>query len=80
MNLARKEEEFAADVSARVSKAEESLDSAAGERLSIEDNEEIYMEAMANRRAKDNMARNVRGRNGEVNDYLELRRPFGSPQ
>ena len=56
------------------------MDTANGERLSLEDKEDIYMEAMADKRAKENMSRSARGRDGEINDYLELRRPFGTAQ
>ena len=80
LDLAKKNEAFRQDMDARVSKAEESLDSANGEKLSIEDKEEIYFDAWADRRARENMARNAKGRDGEINDYLELRRPFGSAQ
>ena len=44
----------------RVSKAEEQLDTASGETLSIEDMEDIYMDAKADERARENMARNAR--------------------
>ena len=74
----KNDEQFVEDVQARKAKAEESLDKASGERLAIEDLEEIYMDAMADRRSKESMSRNVRGKNGEYTDYLELRRPFGA--
>ena len=77
---ARRSEEFDADFQNRLEKAEEQLDTDNGERLSLEDKEDIYMEAMADKRARDNMSQAARGRDGEINDYLELRRPFGSAQ
>ena len=80
INTARKAEAFKQDMADRVSKAEEQLDKGSGETLSIEDMEDIYMDAKADERARENMARNARGRDGEYNDYLELRRPFGSAQ
>ena len=80
VNLAKEAEAFNAGMSDRMEKASGELDSAAGERLSLEDFEDIYMEAMADKRAKANMGRNVRGRDGEINDYLEVRRPLGAPQ
>ena len=76
----KNDEQFVEDVQARKAKAESHLDTDSGERLAIEDLEEIYMDAMADRRAHQNMTRNLRGRTGEYNDYLELRRPFGDNQ
>ena len=78
VNFIKEEEAFEQNMNDRINNAQASLDTDAGERLSIEDFEEIYMEAMADKRAKQNMSRNARDRNGELNDYLEVRRPFGA--
>ena len=80
MKKAKEQEAFKQDMKARVSKAEEQLDTASGERLSIEDVEDIYMDAMADKRARQNMSRAAGGKDGEINDYLETRRPFGAAQ
>ena len=80
INHIREEEAFNDNMNERLNKAQEALDTDAGERLSIEDFEDIYMDAMADKRARSNMSRNARGRDGELNDYLELRRPFGAAQ
>ena len=77
---ARRNEEFNSDYQARLEAAEANLDAANGETLSLEDKEDIYMDAKADQRARENMSRNARGRDGEINDYLELRRPFGAAQ
>ena len=49
-----------------------------GETLSIDDDQEIYIQAMAEEREKYNFNLNTRGKTGEVSDYLESRRPFGA--
>lgn len=51
-----------------------------GESLSIDDLSDIYMQAMGEYRAKTNMNLATKSKNGEVNDYLEIRRPFGAAQ
>ena len=78
VNFIKEEEAFEQNMNDRIKNAQSQLDTNAGERLSIEDFEEIYMEAMADKRAKNNMSKNARGRDGELNDYLEVRRPFGA--
>lgn len=78
INFIKEEEAFEQNMNERIKNARSQLDTSAGERLSIEDFEDIYMDAMADKRAKNNMSRNARDRNGELNDYLEVRRPFGA--
>ena len=51
-----------------------------GESLSYDDMSDIYMQVMGEMRAKNNMSLNTRSKNGEINDYLEVRRPFGAAQ
>ena len=49
-----------------------------GESLSIDDLQDIYIQAKAEEREKYNFALNTRTRTGEISDYLETRRPFGA--
>ena len=56
------------------------LNQAEGESLSIDDLSDIYIQAMAEHRGKNNISLNTRSKNGDINDYLEVRRPFGAAQ
>ena len=49
-----------------------------GEDLSYDDLQEVYIQAMADMREKTNMTLKTRTKTGEINDYLEVRRPFGA--
>lgn len=51
-----------------------------GELLSIEDLSDIYMQVMGEHRGKNNMSLTTRSKTGEIQDYLEVRRPFGAAQ
>ena len=51
-----------------------------GESLSYDDLSDVYMQAMAEHRQKNNMSLTTRGKTGEISDYLEVRRPFGAAQ
>jgi len=51
-----------------------------GETLSIDDFQDIYIQAMGEHRQKRNMQLTTRSKNGEIQDYLEVRRPFGAAQ
>ena len=51
-----------------------------GETLSADDLSDIYMQVMAETRGKNNMTLTTRTKTGEINDYLEVRRPFGAAQ
>jgi hypothetical protein len=51
-----------------------------GEMLSFEDLSDIYMQVKGEHRNQTNMSLNTRSKNGEINDYLEVRRPFGAAQ
>lgn len=51
-----------------------------GETLSLEDLSDIYIQVMAEHRQKTNMTLTTRTKTGEINDYLEVRRPFGAAQ
>ena len=48
-----------------------------GEALSPDDIAEIHRQADEDMRAKMKMKVNTRTRTGEIEDYLEVRRPFG---
>lgn len=76
---AREEEEGQRFLEA-VNEAQSHLNSAEGERLSIDDLSDIYIQSQGASRARANMALNTRSKTGEINDYLEVRRPFGSAQ
>ena len=56
------------------------LNTKEGESLSIEDISDIYMQVMGENRAKTNMSLTTRSKTGEIQDYLEVRRPFGAAQ
>ncbi len=56
------------------------LNTKEGESLSIDDISDIYMQVMGENRAKTNMSLTTRSKNGEISDYLEVRRPFGAAQ
>lgn len=56
------------------------LNTAEGESLTIEDISDIYMQVKAEQRGQSNMTLTTRSKNGEINDYLEVRRPFGAAQ
>jgi hypothetical protein len=51
-----------------------------GEDLTPDDIQNIHMEARNEIRAKMNLNVNTRGKTGEIEDYLETRRPFGYDQ
>lgn len=63
-----------------ITEAEGQLNSAEGETLSIDDLSDIYIQVKGANRARANMALNTVTKTGEINDYLEVRRPFGSAQ
>ena len=54
------------------------LNEAEGESLSLDDLSEVYIQVRGDARARNNMALNTTNKTGEINDYLEVRRPFGS--
>jgi hypothetical protein len=58
----------------------ELLNAKEGESLSIDDMQDIYIQVMGEQRAKTNMTLTTRSKTGEINDYLEVRRPFGAAQ
>ena len=56
------------------------LNSGEGESLSFDDLSDIYMQVMGEARSKNNFSLQTRSKTGEINDYLEVRRPFGAAQ
>ena len=56
------------------------LNTKEGESLSVDDFSDIYIQVMAEHRGKTNMTLTTRSKTGEINDYLEVRRPFGAAQ
>ena len=61
-----------------VAAREATLNKSEGESLSLEDLSEVYIQVKGDQRARNNMALNTRTKTGEINDYLEVRRPFGA--
>ena len=58
----------------------DALDRDQGESLSIEDLSDIYIQVKGEQRSQQNMSLNTVGKDGNIADYLESRRPFGSAQ
>ena len=56
------------------------LRSEEGESLSIDDMQDIYIQAKAEERERFNFSLNTRSKTGDITDYLEARRPFGASQ
>jgi len=61
-----------------VGEAEAQLNTAEGETLSLDDLSDIYIQVKGANRARANMALETRTKNGDINDYLEVRRPLGA--
>jgi len=64
-------------VNALVSERLKSKDVENGEVLSTEEISDVYREATEDVRAKFDLVTRTRGKTGEVEDYLETRRPIG---
>jgi hypothetical protein len=56
------------------------LNTKEGESLSFDDISDIYIQVMGEFRERGNMSLSTRSKTGEINDYLEVRRPFGAAQ
>ena len=63
-----------------ISERESLLNQKEGEKLSIDDISDVYMQVMAEFRNRNNFSLQTKSKNGEINDYLEVRRPFGAGQ
>ena len=46
----------------------------------MDDMADIYIQVQGENRNRANFASQSRSKTGEINDYLEVRRPFGSAQ
>jgi hypothetical protein len=51
-----------------------------GESLSVDDLSDIYYQVMEEFRNKQKFQTKTTTKSGDVNDYLEIRRPFGAGQ
>lgn len=60
--------------------AEAPLNKEDGEKLSIDDIQDIYMQVKGRSREIRNMSLKTTSKTGEINDYLEMRRPFGGAE
>ena len=56
------------------------LNHAEGESLSTDDYQDIYIQVKAEERERTNMTLTTRNKKGDINDYLESRRPFGATE
>lgn len=63
-----------------IDEASSQLNTAEGETLSIEDLSDIYIQTQGANRARNNVSLNTVTKTGDISDYLEIRRPFGSTQ
>lgn len=54
------------------------LNTEEGETLSMDDISDVYMQVMGEYRSRTNMQLTTKSKTGEINDYLEVRRPFGA--
>ena len=77
---AQRDSEDGERFSQAIEEAQSQLNSAEGETLSIEDLSDIYIQVKGANRARANMALQTVTKTGDINDYLEVRRPFGSAQ
>ena len=80
----KKEAENSEDMALRIRElaAEKAslLNQAEGESLSLDDTSEIYIQVKGEAREAAKMSLNTRDKKGDIADYLESRRPFGSAQ
>ena len=54
------------------------LNHAEGESISMDDYQEIYCEVKAEERIANNFSLNTKDKKGDIQDFLEARRPFGA--
>ena len=54
------------------------LNSEEGETMSVDDTEAIWLDVKANERSRNNFEMTSRTKKGDLNDFLETRRPFGA--
>ena len=56
------------------------MDQEAGEQLTLDDYEDCQLQVMSEAREKRRLTSATRTKTGEINDYLETRRPWGTAQ
>lgn len=61
-----------------VEEKNKSLNTEEGESISWDDYQDLYIQAKAEERAKYNFQLNTKNKTGDIADYLEVRRPFGT--
>ena len=66
------------NLAAKIEAKNKTLNSEEGESISWDDYQDLYIEAKAEERIKYNFDLNTKDKSGEINDYLEVRRPFGA--
>ncbi len=71
-------ERFSENFQAAFDKRLKSLRVSEGESLSFDEIGEIYIQVQGNARAANKLSLNTRTKTGEIDDYLETRRPFGA--
>ena len=54
------------------------LQNAKGQKFTVEELSEIYLKTMEEYRATEHFSLRSKTKTGEINDYLEIRRPFGT--
>lgn len=57
-----------------------SLNATEGETISWDDYQDLYIQAKAEERAQHNFELNTKNKTGDISDYLEVRRPFGTAE
>ena len=78
--VASRDAEDGARLGLAIDEANSQLNTAEGETLSLDDLSDIYMQVKGANRARANMSLETHTKNGDINDYLEVRRPFGAAQ
>lgn len=59
---------------------EAEMDQEAGEQLTLDDYEDCQLQVLSEAREKRRLTSATRTKTGEINDYLETRRPWGTAQ
>ncbi len=75
---AERSEDFEKRFSEVVETKKSKLNQSEGETLSIDDMSEIWIQVKGEARQANKMSLNTRTKTGDIADYLETRRPFGT--
>ena len=75
---AERSEDFEKRFSEVVETKKSKLNQSEGETLSIDDMSEIWIQVKSEARQANKMSLNTRTKTGDIADYLETRRPFGT--